>query len=201
MSALRSTWRCRLVLPPLLIFNGLRVGRYASRTLTACLPSALPSHLHAPHVQAMPRSSSSSNELPEADREIATTSRALVEIMGYSTRSSAALTHKGALFVSGVRACARPSGHACTIHTSHAARGTPTRARTRAHYCPFDRAFVRGRSLLLSSHLAGHYSASFWAQTFILAATATSCSSCARWCFQFLPGRAQCRTILRVAFR
>ena len=170
MSALRSTWRCRLVLPPLLIFNGLRVGRYASRTLTACLPSALPSHLHAPHVQAMPRSSSSSNELPEADREIATTSRANLEITGYSTRSSAALTHKGALSVSGARACARPSGHACTIHASHAARGRPARARTRAHCLPFDRAFVRGRSLTLSSHLAGQYSARFLSQTIMPAA-------------------------------
>ena len=32
MSALRSTGRCRHVLPPLLICNGLRVGWYASRT-------------------------------------------------------------------------------------------------------------------------------------------------------------------------
>ena len=146
ISALRSTGRCQHVLPPLIIFNGLRVGWYASRTLIACLPSALPLHLHAPHAQAMPRSSSSSNELPEAEREISTTSRALVEIMGYSTRSSATLTHKGALFVSGARACARPSGHACTIHTSHAARGTSIRVRTRAHYCPLDRVFARGRS-------------------------------------------------------
>ena len=121
------------------------VGWYASRTLIAFLPSAaLPLHLHAPHAQAMPRSSSTSNELPEAEREIATTSRACPEIMGSSTRSSAAWTHKGALFVSGARACARPSGHACTIHTSHAARGTSIRVRTRAHYCPLDRVFARG---------------------------------------------------------
>ena len=109
------------------IFIGLRVGWYASRTLTACLPYALSLHLHAPPAQAMPRSSSSSNELPQAEREISTTSRALVEIMGYSTRSSAALTHKGTFFVSGARACARLSGHACTIRAPHAARGRPAR--------------------------------------------------------------------------
>ena len=49
---------------------------------------------------------------------------------------------------------------------------------------------------LLPAHLAGHYSASFWAQTIILAATATSCSSCARWCFSFFPDRAQCSPFL-----
>ena len=137
----RSSRRCRHVLPPLLIFIGLRVGWYASRTLTACLPYALSLHLHAPPAQAMPRSSSTSNELPEAEREIATTSRACPEIMGSSTRSSAAWTHKGALFVYGARAHPRLFGHACTIRAPHAARGTPTRARTRAHCFPFDRAF------------------------------------------------------------
>ena len=49
-------------------------------------------------------------------------------------------TQEGALFVSGARACARSSGHACTTRASHAARCTPTRALTRAHCCPFDRA-------------------------------------------------------------
>ena len=39
------------------------------------------------------------------------------------------------------------------------------------------------------------------AQTFILAATATSCSSCARWCFLFFPVRAQSGRFCRVAFR
>ena len=169
----RSSRRCRHVLPPLLIFIGLRVGWYASRTLTACLPYALSLHLHAPPAQAMPRSSSTSNELPEAEREIATTSRACPEIMGSSTRSSAAWTHKGALFVYGARAHPRLFGHACTIRAPHAARGRPARARTRAHCLPFDRAFVRGRSLTLSSHLAGQYSARFLSQTIMPAASDT----------------------------
>ena len=95
----RSSRRCRHVLPPLLIFIGLRVGWYASRTLTACLPYALSLHLHAPPAQAMPRSSSSANELPEAEREISTTCRACLEINGQSTSSSATWTHEGALFV------------------------------------------------------------------------------------------------------
>ena len=59
-------------------------------------------------------------------------------------------TQEGALFVSGARACARSSGHACTTRASHAARCTPTRALTRAHCCPFDCVFVRGRLPLAS---------------------------------------------------
>ena len=201
MSALRSTRRCRHVLLHRPIYNGPRADRDAVRTLSTSMPCAFPPHPTPPTSQEMTQPRSTLRYFILSLLEISTTSGALIEITGHVRDQQRGWTHKGALFVSGARACARPSEHACTIHASHAARGTPTRARTRAHYCPFDRAFVRGRSLMLSSHLAGHYSASFWAQTIILAATATSCSSCARWCFQFLPGLAQCRTILRVAFR
>ena len=73
----------------------------------------------------------------------------------------------------GARAHPRLFGHACTIRAPHAARGRPARVRTRAHCLPFDRAFVRGRSLTLSSHLAGQYSARFLSQTIMPAASDT----------------------------
>ena len=55
---------------------------------------------------------------------------------------------------------------------------------------------ARGRSLMLPSHLAGHYSASLWSQTIMPAAFNTYCSSCTSWCFLFFPDRAQCSPFL-----
>ena len=55
----------------------------------------------------------------------------------------------------------------------HMLHAEDLRARTRAHCLPFDRAFVRGRSLTLSSHLAGQYSARFLSQTIMPAASDT----------------------------
>ena len=202
MSALRSTGRCRHVLPRLLIFNGLRVGWYASRTLTSCLPSALPLHLHASHAQAMPRSSSSSNELPETEREISTTSRALVEIMGYSTRSSAALTHKGALlFRAREHAPARPDMRRTCVHHPYitcCTRNIHTRAHTRAllparsRFCArLIASCFRRTPQVTTPRVLGRRPSSWRLQ--LLAARA---AHAAAFPFSFFPDRARCSPVL-----
>ena len=66
-------------------------------------------------------------------------------------------------------------------------------ARTASRSIAFS---ARDQSSLLPLHLAGHYSARFGAQTIIPAAFDTFGSGCARWCFLFFPGRAQCSPFL-----
>ena len=79
--------------------------------------------------------------------------------------------------------------HAYTFPASHAARVRSTRARTCAHCRPFYRVFVRGRSPVLLSHPAGHYSARFWCLTIIPGISDTFSSGCARWWRHFCTGR------------
>ena len=155
-----------------------------------------------PTPQVRHRSSGVPNEFSLPLVEFSSTSGGCILIGCLDRDQAQPATQEGALFVSGARACARSSGHACTTRASHAARCTPTRALTRhvtrahstaAHSIAL---LARGRSLLLPSHLAGHFSARCWCQSVMPAAFDTYGSDCARWCCSIFSDRAQCSPFL-----
>ena len=192
----RSSRRYQHVLQPPRVFIGLQADR---DVFSALMPAwyVRSHHLHPSH----PAGEASFNwrskrGFPPAGRILVDKRRLLLDWLPRS-RSSAACYTRRCAFCFG-RASMRPLVQTCGAppvhHMLHAVHPhARSHARTAAHSIAL---LARGRSLLLPSHLAGHFSARCWCQSVMPAAFDTYGSDCARWCCSIFSDRAQCSPFL-----